>query len=752
MEEEMILKCEIQLNRLFFPKGKSFIKSGEYAIFSANIIKNIENCEDIFTIKLKGNVCKLEYGTVYKVTCKLSETNEQYGDTYEILYINKLIDLKDIDKQKCFLKGIIREELVDKLFKQYDNVIKLLENKDIESLLKVKGIGNSTALRIIEEYEDAKDYSSIYTELGQVGFSSTMITKLIDHYTSPDAIVDIVKSDPYDLVKINGVGFKTADTIALKTGIGINDYRRLRGFIIHTLMEQGEAGKSYLTFSELMDSIYDILGYVEQETINKTADMLIKNKEVVILDNGNAIALKKYYDLEINILKELLRLKNSESDFIYEDDFEQIIKDVEQEQGFDFTSEQINTIKMSMNNNIVAITGGGGSGKSSTAKGICAIHSNYIIIGVALSGKAAVRITEATGLAASTIHKALGWTREGFTFNEYNPLSCDLLLIDEATMINGDLFLSLLKALKNGTKVVMMGDVQQLTPIGNCQVYADILDSKVIAMSKLTKLHRQALRSGIIPTSISIAAQEQIFNSNFKGTNILGELQDMELDIEKDKIPLSDKVIQHFLKHLELTNDLMETQVVVAMRVRGDLSCWNLNTKIQSIINPIQKDDDYLEVQIKSKKDDPKTYNIKVGDKVLNTKNNYKSLNVEGIETTVYNGNIGIVKEINNGTCLIDFEGIGEIVFGRKEIKGLELAYVCTISKMQGSGFNTTIVAIDDSSYVLNNAESLYTALTRAKKYCVLVAKNSAIRSCISKREVKTKQTLLKRLLECSNK
>ena len=159
--EEVIIKCEILLNRIFFPKGARNIQSGEYAIFIGNIIKNIENCDNMNTIKLKGNVCKLEYGTVYKVTCKLADTNEQYGDTYEILYINKKIDISSTEKQKEFLSNIINEKLVDSLFNTYKDVISLLENKDIESLIKVKGIKKATALRIIEEYEDAKDYSSI---------------------------------------------------------------------------------------------------------------------------------------------------------------------------------------------------------------------------------------------------------------------------------------------------------------------------------------------------------------------------------------------------------------------------------------------------------------------------------------------------------------------------------------------------------------------------------------------------------------
>jgi len=750
MEIEQIVKCEVMLGKIFFPKGVNTVDSGEFAIFTSKVTKDIENC-DMKNIKLKGNVCRMQYGSVYKVTCKLADMNEQYGNTYEILYINKKIDISSTEKQKEFLSNIINEGLVDKLFDMYTDVVSLLENKDIESLIKVKGIKKAKALRLIEEYEDSKDYSSIYTELGKLGLSSAMVKKLVGFYKSPDIVVSVIKNDPYDLVRVTGIGFVKADEIALKVGIGFNDYRRIKGFMIHTFIEQGEMGKSYLKYDELMNLIYATLGNVEQDAINKTAESLIKNNEIVILNNGDVIALKRYYDLEEKIFKELIRIRDAESNFNY-GDINTIIENVEVEQEFEFTEEQRSSIELGVTNNVLAITGLAGSGKSSTAKGICALYANYEIVCVALSGKASVRITEATGLPASTIHRALCWDKGEFTYNKVTPLPCDVLLIDEATMINGDLFLSLLEAVPNGAKVIIMGDVQQLTPIGNCQVYADILNSEVIAVSKLTKPHRQALLSGIIPTSISIANQEQIFKSTFEGDMIVGTLQDMELDIKKEPMDLSEDVIKHFLKHYDkLQGDLMELQIVVPMRIRGSVSCYNLNTKIQKLINANMSFGKFIKIHLEGKKEEEKYYNIYVGDKVINTKNNYNCYNAEGEKIPVFNGNIGIIKEIDNGMCLVDFVGLGEILLSKEASRKLELAYASTVHKNQGSGYDTVIVAIDGSSYKLNNAELLYTAITRAKRYCVLVAKNSAVRSCISKREVKIKQTFLKQLLDKEN-
>ncbi len=769
MEEEKILKIECTLDRIFYPKYAKKVDSGEFAIFSAIVTKRLENCdEDLYSIKLKGNTCTLEYGTTYKVFCKLSESHEIYGDTYELVYISKCIDISNKDKQKEFLKNVLNENLVDKLFDEYDDVIKLLEERDVKSLMKIKGIGNQVALKMIDEYEESKDYSSIYMELGQLGLTHTFIKKLVDFYHSPDTVIDVVRNNPYDLVRVDGVGFKKADEVACKVGIAQYDIRRIKGFLLHHLNEQGEAGKSYLNYQELMKALYDTLGFVPEEVINATAKQMIDNEDVVVLENGTKIALKRFYDLEKNIMNELLRLqigriKVIESDSnefeseLHKDyipksfnigNWETIIQRVEEEQGFTFTDEQKAAIKLSLDNHVMALTGLAGAGKTSTANGICSLYDNYNILACALSGKASVRITEATGLPASTIHRALGYQNGQFMFNKDNKLAVDIVLIDEATMINGTLFLSLLEAIPTGAKVIIMGDVQQLTPIGNCQVFADILDSNVLPVVKLTKPHRQALMSGIIPTSIKVANQEQIFGNSFEGNEILGELKDMELDITSSKESMSDTIINHFQTEMVKYNDIMEVQVCVPMRLKGELSCYNLNTKIQNIYNPKFNDSKEIEILLEKKNEDTKKYLIRVGDKVLNTKNNYKCTNVEGDTTPVFNGNIGIVKEIeDNGYCTIDFVGIGEVVFSKTDSKNLELAYACTVHKMQGSGFTSTIVGMDTGSFIMNNSELLYTAITRAKKYCVLVGNNYAISKAIQTKEVKTKQTFLRDML-----
>ena len=741
MEEDKIVKCIIELNKIFFPKNVTQIEGGGYGIFSADIIKKGENCEPLLsTIKLKGKVCHIEYCEKYNVSCKLSESHEKYGDTYEIVFINRLVDLGDRVKQRNFLMNVLNENTVTRLFDMYEDVVGLLEERDVKSLCKVKGIGTSSAMRICDRYDESKDYSEIYTELGHLGLTTNLIKKLVDYYKSPDVTIDVVKTNPYALVNVDGIGFKKADEIAEKIGISGSNPNRIKGCILFILSQEGETGRSYLHYTELMSFLFENIGYVEQDIINSVAKQLIANKEVEVTNNGEYIGLKKFHQLELDILDELNRLKNAESNEKFEfDNWKEDIKATEEEQGFDFTEEQLEAIELFTKSNIMALTGLAGAGKSATAKGMTDLVSEFTISACALSGKASVRITEATGIEASTIHRLLGYQEGHFMYNKSIPLDTNVVLIDEATMISGELFLSLLQAIPDGAKVIMMGDVQQLTPIGSCQVFADVLSSNIIPIYKLTKPHRQAMRSGIIPTSLKIANQEQIFESTFEGNNIIGELQDMELDIFKNDDTPSIRVVNHFMKHYRKSNNLMETQIIVPTKKRGDMCTYNLNTKVQKLINPIREKSEHVVVNL----DKDRYYIIQVGDKVINTKNNYSSVNEEGDKTPVFNGNMGIVREIKDGICTVDFVGLGALLLDSKSCKSLELGYAITVHKGQGAGFDVVIGGVDSSAFMLLNAELLYTLLTRAKKYCVLVGKNTSVRTAINKREVKNKQTYL---------
>lgn len=754
--EEMVVKCEIELDRIFFPKGKTTVPSGEYAIFSAIITKSIENCGNLHgRIKLKGNVSELNYCESYNVTCRLADQNAKYGDTYEILFMNRIVDLKDEIKQRNFLMSILNENTVQRLFEMYgDKVIELLDNKDIDSLSKVKGVGVKSAMKLIEKYESCKDYGEVYAELGHLGLSKTLIKRLVDYYKSPDTLIDVIKTNPYVLVEVDSIGFKKADEIASKCGITGNNPNRVKGCIIYILTTNGASGRSYLHYAELLQNINNYIGYVDEDVINQVARDLIEEKLVHVSQDGQFIGLTKFHDLEKNIAIELKRLLTAESR-VNIDEVEENIKLTEEEQGFEFTEEQKDAIRLFAKNNIIAMTGGAGCGKSTTARGMYnLVKYNYHSEGTCLAGKAALVLQESTDMQSSTIHRLLKYQNGKFLYNKDCKMDLDVLFIDESSMVNGELMLSILQSLPDGSKIVFIGDVQQLTPIGSCQVFYDLLNSSLVPKALLTKPHRQALKSGIITTSMSVINQEQIFDSSFEGFQTRGELNDMDLLIYKDKTGKVDEVVNLYMKYLKEVEDIMDVEIVTPMKLRGDLSVYNLNTLIQSKVNPINPKRKHIINSL----DKDHAYTIQVGDKVMNTANKYDvplanetTIDEFGFEhvkkTDVFNGNFGVVKDIDDGFITIDFVGIGEVIFDTKDSKSLWLGYACTISKSQGSGFAYTIVTIDSSAYIMLNAELVYTGITRAKKRCALVGENKAIRQAIKKRETKTKQTYLGYLL-----
>ena len=778
---ENIIKLEISLQRIFFPKNASSVDSGSFAIFMAKVEKVLDGDYDKKknkSIKLKGNVPTLNYGATYKLTCVLEESNEKYGDTYKILFMNKMIDLGDEYKQKEFLSTILTERQVEELFKTHgDNVISLLDEGNTEELCKVKGITAKNVKRLLSIYNDAKDYSDILMELAKLNLTNTFIKKITDYYSNPETAIKVVRENPYKLIEIDGIGFKMADSIALKVGMDKFDIRRVGGYMVHYLQEQGEMGRSYVLYDELLKAVYDTLGFVPEEIMRRVAKTLVEQKTLIVSSDAQKIALNKYYKLETKLAKEIIRLakgiNNNDNNEVCDVDNECVsdinmktkretyiptlkfvdvderLAEIERGQGFEFTEEQKQAILSIMDNNVVVLTGLAGAGKSSTANGIVNLFDNANVVACALSGKASVRLKEATGLNATTIHRALGYGGGGFEYNKNNKMPCDVVVIDEATMINGSLFLCLLEAIPTGAKVVILGDIQQLTPIGNCQVFNDLLNCDAVKTIRLTKPHRQALRSGIIPLSMEIANNKPIFNNKFTGKQTLGELQDMFLDIHNKDCDLAQLVVEKFKEEMEIYKDVMKVQVCVPMRLRGSLSCYNLNNMIQEVYNPKNEfvdNEDCIRILMEkgTDEDDRREYVLRVNDKVVNTVNNYNTISTNGIKTPIYNGNIGCITSISSdGIVTIDFEGIGEVILDKNESKNLELAYAMTTHKLQGSGFDSVIVAMDGSSFIMNNAEQLYTAITRAKKRCILVGDTTAIRKAILTKEVNKKQTFL---------
>lgn len=410
--------------------------------------------------------------------------------------------------------------------------------------------------------------------------------------------------------------------------------------------------------------------------------------------------------------------------------------------------------------NCIFITGN--CGKSSLVAGILsALNERYSFVQTALSGKAAANLQEITGETGMTIHRLLGYNPVdmGFMRNELNPLPYDIVILDELSLCGGSIFLDLIKAIPTGTKLICLGDQNQLEAIGALNLAADIYDSPIIPTVKLTKVHRQAQESGILTTSYLVKDQIQIHKENdYEGVEVRGNLQDMILDCKIDKDQTKDDVMAYFNKYYydsEYRDNIMQIQILSPVKGRGDACVDELNKAVQAEINPVNEND-YRKpkILVKRKKDGngkDRSFWIQKGDKVMCIKNNYKFFDVYENPVSIFNGWVGIVKDIDDMNVIVDFPlNPNPTLIPRKEVGAhLVLGYASTIHKCQGSGFKVVIGALDYSTPPgMLTHQLVYTLLTRAKKECVLVAQTGALKKAIATDFVSTKRTFLKEFLD----
>ena len=366
-----------------------------------------------------------------------------------------------------------------------------------------------------------------------------------------------------------------------------------------------------------------------------------------------------------------------------------------------------------------------------------------------MSGRAASKLTEITHIPGQTIHRLLKYDPDTgkFRHNKDNPVPYDIIIGDEVSMWGGEITLDLLRAIPTGAKVLFIGDVKQLEAIGLASVLTDTIKSHTIPTVQLTKIQRQKADSGIITQSLKVACGEQIVSTATTGEEYRGGKRDFKLVTYVDGALTKQKVINEFKelyinKHVPV-NDI---QVLVPMRSRGDASCRAINLAIQEIVNGLPQPDEvtvhYCDSGIKY------DYTYRRNDRIIILKNNYKTLNVEGEKEPIYNGNVGYIKEIGPDYMIINLTEQGDIILPQENYDNLSLGYAITVHKKQGDSSPYVIGAIDSSSYALISKELLYTMITRARKYCVIVGQKKILQQAVRISRVKTKQTWLCELLQ----
>ena len=371
----------------------------------------------------------------------------------------------------------------------------------------------------------------------------------------------------------------------------------------------------------------------------------------------------------------------------------------------------------------------GNSGKSSVLNAITKIIQHYQV-GIeqcALSGRASSNLTDITGLVGKTIHRLLGYVpgSDRFAHTERHQLPVGMYVVDEAAMVGGELFLSFLQAIPTGSMLVLVGDVAQLDPIGGAAVFKDCISSRYVPVAELRELHRQAKMSGIVDQSLQISYGKSIVKSDFCGTEVRGSLHDFKIVCENDSAFLFPDVLKEYKNLIASGINPHDIQVLSPLRSRGGLCCATLNAALQKIANPKSMFDGLHYRYTDNKTEYDVVY--REGDRVIVTRNNYSALTTKGEKCAVFNGNIGYVKSVDKDKMTISLTEQGDVVYSMKELTGLQLAYAATVHKFQGTGVPYVIFALDMSAYRLLSRELIYTALTRAKKYCCVVADPQAI-------------------------
>lgn len=683
-------------------------------------------------------------------------------NSYEIKMPDDMISI-----ERYLGSGIIKgvgEALAKRIVKKFKmDSLRIIEEEP-ERLAEVKGISERKARDIAVSYNEKKEMQDAIIFLTGYGISINLAVKIFNEYGQE--MYKIIRSNPYKIAEdINGVGFKTADEIAERMGISSDSDFRIRAALLYTLLNASQLGHMYLPKQMLVAKTYSLLvadnvpynEELEDEIGSQIIELQMTGKAIVkeLAGDVTAVYAAANYYIELNSAR---ILSDIDLDFTSEDrPLDKMLAQIEEAEKITLEEKQKLAIKNAVNNGVAVITGGPGTGKTTTINAMIKMFEklNLELLLAAPTGRAAKRITEATGYTAQTIHRLLelsggGIDEEGnrsaYTFvrNSNNPLEADVIIIDEMSMVDSSLFYSLLQAIMPGTRLVLVGDSNQLPSVGPGNVLKDIIRSGVFSVTVLDKIFRQGENSDIITNAHLINAGKQLEINNKSrdffyiprqgSQDIIAELKHLILDSLPDFFQV----------------DPMNIQVLTPMR-KYELGVENLNKRLQEILNPSSRS-----IPEKEKND----VVFRKGDKVMQIKNNYKLewkimdakdrfVKEEGVG--VFNGDVGFIKEIDefDQKIVVEYDDGRLVDYLYSQLDELEHAYAITIHKSQGSEYPVVVIPLLTGPAKLLNRNLLYTAVTRARKGVVIVGNIGLVKIMIDNiDEQKRYTTFAERLAE----
>lgn len=674
-----------------------------------------------------------------------------YGKQFKFTAYRVQVPQDRVGIQRYLGSGAIKGigcALAARIVKQFgDDTFRIMEEEP-ERLAEIKGISEKKAREIAIQMEEKKDLRDAMIFLQEYGISNTYAVKIYDAYGME--LYSIMKENPYKLAEdISGIGFKLADDIAQKIGIHMDSDYRIRSGVVYTLLQAVGEGHCYLPMETLLDRSEALLG-VDRETIRVQMDNLSMEKKVVIR-NGGVFASSFYYAemncarmlLDINIPMEEAEYLPSQTAVI-ERRVEKLVRSLEME----LDDLQMEAVFSCIRNGLFILSGGPGTGKTTTINVI--IHyfeaEGMDILLAAPTGRAAKRMTEATGYEARTIHRLLELnsalsdetTRKvRFERNEENPLEADVIIIDEMSMVDIQLFTALLKAVTPGTRLILVGDVNQLPSVGPGQVLRDLIACGKFPMVELKKIFRQAQESDIVVNAHRINRGEQIALDNKSKDFFMLERNDTNV-IYKHMIQLIREKLPGYVKASPF-----DIQVLTPMR-KGPLGCESLNTILQQYLNPPDP---------KKKEYSGVVHLYREGDKVMQIKNNYQLewevVSKYGIPidkgTGIFNGDMGKIVEINENasSLVVEFDEHRRVTYPFTLLEELELSYAVTIHKSQGSEYPAVVLPLLNGPRQLFNRNLLYTAITRARSCVTILGSSETVRGMIDNSSENRRYTML---------
>lgn len=680
-----------------------------------------------------------------------------YGKQLKAISFKASIPNDIVSLERYLSSGAIKgvgPSIAHKIIQTFKDDTKRVIEEEPELLSKIKGISGKKAQDIAYQFEEKRDLRDAMIFLSQYGINGTLAVKLYKVYE--DEIYYIIKQNPYKLSEdVRGIGFKTADEIARKVGIEKDSEFRIKSAVEYILYLNAEKGNTYM---KVMDLFNETKFLLDIEIENDYFETLLSNMVIdrsIKIEHSTDVYLNYYYKVEAEVAKRLLSINASVADLNYEkstaEDFEKFFK----EKNILLDEMQFLFIKKSIENGVSILTGGPGTGKTTTINGIIQFFGakNLKISLAAPTGRAAKRMSEATGYEAKTIHRLLevngvvndkdASSHGEFLRNEENPLETDVVIVDEMSMVDISLFNSLLKAIPLNCRLVMVGDIDQLPSVGPGNVLHDIIASERFSTVKLEKIFRQAMESDIVKNAHKVNNGEKIKLDN--------KSSDFFFIEESDAMHITARIwrllSQKLPKYVDAkTSDI---QVITPMK-KGNLGTYKLNEDLQRALNPKAINKKEYEL--------PNGKILREHDKVMQNKNDYKlDWIIKGrydipIETGkgVFNGDIGEVIEIDklNKKVEVLYDENRYVKYDFTDLDEIELAYAITIHKSQGSEYPAIVIPILDVPRLLSNRNLLYTAITRAKKCVVIVGSEKALNYMIqNKNEVRRQTGLCEKLI-----